>query len=166
MDDLSDFQPFEGATNRTAIVTFQKGRATNCPVPYLYWRKKPKASINLDDDLDTVLAKIEAKRRQAQPINPAEPQNPWLTARPKALTAVPKAVGQSACRAYEGSNTGGLSGAYWLEITGKNQNNEIIIRNLHDEGKIEVATIQAAIEPEFISPLLRGREGTPLANRW
>lgn len=40
VDDLSDFQPFEGATNRTAIVTFQKGRPTKYPVPYLYWQKK------------------------------------------------------------------------------------------------------------------------------
>ena len=31
VDDLSEFQPFEGATNRTAIVTFQKGRATKYP---------------------------------------------------------------------------------------------------------------------------------------
>ena len=42
VDDLSDFQPFEGATNRTAIVTFQKGKPTKYPVSYLYWRKKAK----------------------------------------------------------------------------------------------------------------------------
>ena len=35
VDDLSDFQPFEGATNRTAIVTFQKGRPTKYPLPYV-----------------------------------------------------------------------------------------------------------------------------------
>ena len=102
VDDLSDFQPFEGATNRTAIVTFQSGKATKYPVPYLYWRKKKKQSIGLDDDLDDVLKKIEAKQWDAQHINPDEPNSPWLTARPKALSALRKAIGQSDYRAYAG----------------------------------------------------------------
>jgi hypothetical protein len=88
VDDLSDFQPFEGATNRTAIVAFQKGRLTKYPVPYLYWRKKAGESISIDDDLNEVLGKIEAKQWKAQPINPNEPTSPWLTARPKALAGM------------------------------------------------------------------------------
>jgi SAM-dependent methyltransferase len=162
VDDLSDFQPFEGATNRTAIVAFQKGKLTTYPVPYLYWRKKDKQSISLDDDLDEVLRKIVTRQWKAQPISPDNPQSPWLTARPKALDAVRKAIGQAAYRAYEGSNTGGLSGAYWLDIISKNPNGEVIIRNLHDVGKIKVAKIETALEPDFIYPLLRGRE----VQRW
>jgi len=162
VDDLSDFQPFEGATNRTAIVTFQKGRATKYPVPYLYWRKKPKASVSLDDDLDAVLEKIEAKRWQAQPINAAEPQSPWLTARPKALDAVQKAIGQSAYRAYAGSCTW-ANGVYWLELTGKNNAGQVIARNLHDVGKLEgIEQVETALEPDLLYPLVRGRD----VQRW
>ncbi len=162
VDDLSEFQPFEGATNRTAIVTFQKGRATKYPVPYLYWRKKGKETIKLDDDLDTALSKVEVKQWQARPIDPAEPQSPWLTARPKALTAIQKAVGQAAYRAYAGSCTW-ANGVYWMEITGRNPAGQIIARNLNEIGKLEgIPQIEHALEPELLFPLLRGRD----VGRW
>ncbi len=164
VDDLSDFQPFEGATNRTAVVTFEKGRPTKYPVEYLYWRKQPKQSIGLDDDLDEALANVEVKRWQAQPINAVEQQSPWLTARPKALTAVQKAVGQSAYRAYAGSFTGGLNGVYWMEIPQQPKRSDglVLIRNLHDVGKTKVKPVEMAIEPDLIYPLVRGRE----VERW
>lgn len=162
VDDLSDFQPFEGATNRTAIVSFQKGRPTKYPVPYSYWRKKPKLTISLDDDLDEVLAKVETKQWQAQPINPAEPYSPWLTARRKALNAVQKAIGQSHYRAYAGSCTW-ANGVYWLEITGKNNAGQAIARNLHDVGKLEgIEAMEVALEPDLLYPLVRGRD----VGRW
>src|SRR6266566_326932 len=162
VDDLSDFQPFEGATNRTAIVTFQKGRATKYPVHYLYWRKKDKQSISLDDDLEEVLTKIEAKQWQAQPINSDEPNSPWLTARPKALNAVQKAIGQSHYRAYAGSCTW-ANGVYWLDITGKNNAGQLIARNLSDVGKLEgIEQIEVALEPDLLYPLVRGRD----VGRW
>jgi SAM-dependent methyltransferase len=162
VDDLSEFQPFEGATNRTAIVTFQKGRATKYPVPYLYWRKRGRESIKLDDDLDTALSKVEVKQWQARPIDPAEITSPWLTARPKALNAVQKAIGQSDYRAYAGSCTW-ANGVYWMEITGRNPAGQVIVRNLHDIGKLEgIQSIERAIEPELLYPLLRGRD----VGRW
>ncbi len=165
VDDLSDFQPFEGATNRTAIVTFQKGRPTQYTdetVPYLYWRKKENQSITLDDSLDDVLEKVECRRWLAHPINPAEPTSPWLTARPKALHALQKAVGQSAYRAYAGSCTW-ANGVYWLEITGKNNAGQVIARNLSDVGKLQgIEQVEVALEPDLIYPLVRGRD----VQRW
>jgi len=164
VDDLSDFQPFEGATNRTAIVTFQKGRATKYPVPYLYWRKKPKASISLDDDLDEVHPhKVVVKQWYARPINSSEPTSPWITASRDALNAIPKAVGQSAYRAYAGSCTW-ANGVYWLEITGQNNAGQVIVRNLSDVGKLEgIEQVDGkALEPDLLYPLLRGRD----VERW
>jgi len=163
VDDLSDFQPFEGATNRTAIVTFQKGKPTKYPLPYLYWRKKDKRSISLDDELEEVLGKIETRQWQAQPINSAEPNSPWLTARPKALDAVQKALGQSDYRGYAGSCTW-ANGVYWMEVTGKNNAGQVIARNLSDVGKLE--GIQqlggVALEADLLYPLVRGRD----VSRW
>ena len=40
VDDLSNIQPFDDATNSTAIMFVQKNRATVYPVPYYLWRKK------------------------------------------------------------------------------------------------------------------------------
>src|SRR5439155_14784426 len=60
VDDLTEFQPFEGATNRTAIVTFQKGRRTTYPAEYAFWgKKKANRRINFDGDLDEVLEGVE-----------------------------------------------------------------------------------------------------------
>lgn len=162
VDDLSELQPFEGATNRTAIVTFQKGRATKYPVPYHYWRKKGKETIKLDDDLDTALSKVEVKQWDARPIDPDEPTSPWLTARPKALTAIQKAVGQADYRAYAGSCTW-ANGVYWMELTGRNVSGQIIARNLNEIGKLEgIPQVEHAVEPELLYPLLRGRD----VGRW
>lgn len=160
VDDLSDFQPFEGATNRTAIVTFQKGRPTKYPVPYLYWQKKDKQSISLDDELEEVLAKVTVKQLLAQPINSEEPNSPWISARPKALDALRKVIGQSAYRAYAGSFTGGLNGVFWVEIPDQPERNDglLLIRNLFDIGKTKVKQVECAIEPDLIYPLLRGRD--------
>ncbi len=162
VDDLSGLQPFEGATNRTAIVTFQKGRATKYPVPYLYWRKKGGEAVKLDDNLDTALSKVEVRQWQAQPINPDEPTSPWLTARPKALGAIQKAIGAADYRAYAGSCTW-ANGVFWMEIAGCNAAGQLIARNLHNVGKLEgIPQIEHAIEPALLYPLLRGRD----VNRW
>jgi methylase of polypeptide subunit release factors len=160
VDDLSDFQPFEGATNRTAIVTFQKGRPTTYPVPYLYWRKKDKQSISLDDDLDEVLTKVTVKQWEAKYISPDKPNSPWLTARPKAVNALRKALGQSDYRAYAGSFTGGLNGVFWIEIPEQPKRNDglVLIRNLYNVGKTKVKQTEQAIEPDLIYPLVRGRD--------
>ncbi len=160
VDDLSDFQPFEGATNRTAIVTFQKGRATKYPVPYLFWQKKDKQSIGLDDELEEVLAKITVKQWLAQPINSEEPNSPWISARPKALDALRRVIGQSAYRAYAGSFTGGLNGVFWIEIPSQPERNDrlLLIRNLYDIGKTKVKQVECALETDLIHPLLRGRD--------
>ncbi len=161
--DLSEIQPFEGATNRTAVVTFEKGKPTTYDFTYEYWRKKPGASVSLDDDLDDLYpAKVKVSYWKARPINPAQPTSPWLTARPKALDAVQKAIGQSAYRAYAGSCTW-ANGVYWLEITGKNNAGQVIARNLSDIGKLEnIPQVEAAIEPDLLYPLVRGRD----VNRW
>ncbi len=159
VDDLSDFQPFEGATNRTAVVTFEKGKPTIYPVQYSCWRKKPGESIGSDDDLtDIHPGKVEVKNWRARPINPADPHSPWLTARPKALDALQKAVGRSEYRAYAGSCTW-ANGVYWLEIMGENNSGQVIVRNLSDIGKLEGIEQVAgkAMEPDLLYPLLRGR---------
>jgi hypothetical protein len=158
--DLSEIQPFEGATNRTAVVTFQKGKKTTYDFDYEYWRKKPKAKISLDDDLDEVHPeKVSVSKWRAQPVNPDEPTSPWITARWQALAALPKAIGQSAYRGYAGSCTW-ANGIYWLEITGKNNSGHVIASNLHDVGKLEgIEQIQnVALEPDLLYPLLRGRD--------
>lgn len=162
VDDLTDFQPFEGATNRTAVVTFEKGKKTKYPTPYLFWRKKEGERITLDDDLVDVLEKIEGKQWVAEPVDIAEPTSPWITARRKAIDAMRKAIGQSVYRAYAGSCTW-ANGIYWLELGTTNKAGHVIAHNLHDIGQREnIRSVETALEPNLIFPLLRGRN----VERW
>jgi len=39
VDDLSSIQVFEGASTRTSIFVWQKGRPIRYPVTYVYWKK-------------------------------------------------------------------------------------------------------------------------------
>jgi hypothetical protein len=44
--DLATIQPFEGATNKTALIVLKKGEKTKYPVPYILWTKKKRCWKN------------------------------------------------------------------------------------------------------------------------
>ena len=37
---MVELDPFEGASNRTAVAVFAKGKAITYPVTYQYWKQK------------------------------------------------------------------------------------------------------------------------------
>ena len=79
-----------------------------------------------------------------------------------ALAGIEKVIGKSDYKAYEGVNTGGLNGCYWIRILKELPGGDLLIENLHDVGKIKVEKVQAAIEPDLVYPLVRGRD----VSRW
>jgi SAM-dependent methyltransferase len=162
-DDLSDFQPFEGATNRTAIFVCEKcAGAPRYPVPYTIWRKRAGATIHPDMALEQIEQATERSLFGAIPVDPESRTSPWLTAPKATLTGLRKVMGKSGYRAQEGANTGGLNGCYWIRILKRLSNGEILIENLHDVGKIKLPRVQFAIESDLVYPLLRGRD----VQRW
>ena len=161
--DLSNFQPFEGATNRTAVLIVGKERQAFCyPVPYTIWKKTTHGKIASELQLHEVRAKTARKRIAAQPVQNQIRTSPWLTAPEQALPGIQKVIGQSTYRAYEGVNTGGLNGCFWIRVLQERPNGELLIENLHDVGRIKVECVQAVIEPNLVYPLLRGRD----VQRW
>ena len=161
--DLSNFQPFEGATNRTAVLIVGKEKRAFCyPVPYTVWKKTARGKIASELQLHEVRAKTERKQLAAQPVQNQIRTSPWLTAPEQALPGIQKVIGQSAYRAYEGVNTGGLNGCFWIRVLQERPNGELLVENLHDVGRIKVECVQAVIEPDLVYPLLRGRD----VQRW
>ena len=56
-DDFIDFQPFEAATNRTAMVVLRKGMPTGYPMKhYTVWQKKPGKRIRPDSTLEEAVS--------------------------------------------------------------------------------------------------------------
>ena len=161
--DLSDFQPFEGATNRTAVlIVDKKRRAFSYPVPYTVWKKTARGKVASELQLHEVRAATTRTRLAAQPVQIQVRTSPWLTAPKQALSGIQKVVGPSAYKAYEGVNTGGLNGCFWIRVLEKRPNGELLIENLYDVGKIKVEHVQAVIEPDLVYPLLRGKD----VQRW
>jgi hypothetical protein len=137
MEDLTRTDPFQNASTRTTILTLKKGEPTTYPVPATQW--------TIDGRRTTV----------AEPIDSADPLSPWITASPKALPLLRRLLGPSSVRAYEGVNTGGANGVYWLNILERTIHGTLIVENDPSLGRADLPTIRAEIEATFVYPLLR-----------
>ncbi|MBI2939992.1 MAG: N-6 DNA methylase, partial [Chloroflexi bacterium] len=164
VDDMAELKPFEGATNRTAIVVLQRGRQTTYPVPYSHWYRPDGGSVVPEDlTLDEITRQKIATYREfvARPVDDGDPTSPWITGRAKALQAVRKVLGASDYEARAGACTW-LNGVYWVEIVLNRPDGLVVVSNLTEGAKREVENIQAAVEPDLLYPLLRGRD----VGRW
>lgn len=163
VDDLVDLQPFEAATNRTAVVVLEKGTRTSYPVPYTIWQKKVKGKrVGYDSTLPEVWDLTRRLNYFAEPVDTSDKTSAWLTARRKALRALRKMSGRSDYEAHEGVNTGGANGVYWVtEIQGR-KDGTVLVQNLTEGAKRKVDTIQAMLESDHLFPLVRGRD----VERW
>jgi len=155
LDDMIEIQPFEGATNRTALFSAIKGNNTIYPVPYILWRKLEKGSISVDLSYKEVFKKTKRLNFKAQPIKKSN-TSPWISARGMALKAATKLIGKSYYTAKSGICTW-LNSVYWGKII-KLSNTSIQFENIYDVGKIKVKPVSMKIEFTLVYPLLRGRE--------
>ena len=163
VDDFSNIQCFEGATNRTAVVIIRKGESTQFPLrAYNFWRKRqPRALLTTESDHDEAMAALTYSQWSARPIDRSNATSPWLTGRARAIEHIDHAVGESAYKGRAGT-CGWLNSVYWLQISSNRPDGSVVINNLHNVGRIHVRSVQAPIESELIFPLLRGRD----VDRW
>jgi hypothetical protein len=161
VDDMVALQPFEGASNRTAVMVLEKGKPTAYPVHYTVWRKKKGARFTYDSTLEEVRKATKRLYFDAEPVNPSDPTSPWLTARPKAIKAVRKVLGKSDYVAHAGAYTGGANAVYWVDIY-KRPDGLVVVRNITEGAKVKVQEVTEPIEPDLLYPLLRGRD----VQRW
>lgn len=158
VDDLSELQPFEGASNRTSIVILQKGLPNRYPVQYNYWRKVAPGGLAPDLELKEVLARVQAVRFVAEPVAADDPTSAWITGRKNAVGAVKKILGPSEYQAHAGVYSGGANGVYWVEIVDQRPDGLVLVTNITEGAKREAEQITAAVEPDLLYPLLRGRD--------
>jgi hypothetical protein len=159
VDDMVDLQPFEGATNRTAVFLCQKGEETEYPVEYHLWRKKEKGSIAIDLSWSEVQDRTIVRYWKAQSVD-GSTQGPWICGKPKALRALRNVLGAAEYKAREGCS-GGLNSVYLLKVVAR-ENNKLRIQNFTDNAKKKVAHVEVLLEPDLVFPTLRGRE----VRRW
>jgi hypothetical protein len=159
--DLSELQVFEGATNRTSVFVCElQEKHFKYPVIYVKWSGPSR--IEQDETLAAVLKTTERKELKAVPVEVEKQSSPWLTAPAAALLGIQKAIGKSDYKAWEGVNTGGLNGCFWIHIIDRLKDGTLLIENLSNVGKIKVEQVRTVIEPDLVYPLVRGRD----ISRW
>lgn len=140
VDDMVAVNPFANAATRTAVLTLRKGEPTAYPVRCVRWTRNG------------------TEESASSPIDPSDLQSPWLTASSEAMPLLRRMLGKSAVRAYEGVNTGGANGIYWLRVVESLKGGEILIENLPELGRSDAPKIQAMIEDRYVYPLLRHQD--------
>lgn len=162
VDDMTQLQPFEGATNRTAVAVFQKGARTAYPVPWTVWRKaRKRTSVPMDVMLEEAAELTTRSRWVAAPVDESNVTAPWATGRSRAVSALGKLAGGSEYTSRAGIN-GWANGIYWVEIIGERPDGLVVVANLADVSRGRVESVQAPVEPAHLYPLLRGRD----VKRW
>jgi methylase of polypeptide subunit release factors len=165
VEDMVKLKPFEGASNRTAVVVFAKGHEVRYPVQYQEWMKKRagrSGSIAFDTPYEEVTGKlITFKALHAEPVDPLDQTSAWLTASPRILKVLRRIHGDSGYVARKGVYCS-ANGVFWLDLQGSRPDGHLIVSNLPDEGRIKVTRTQATIEADLVYPLLRGRD----VGRW
>lgn len=158
VDDMGAFQPFQDAVNRTAVVVFEKSTdEVEYPVGWMQWSKHPGERLTQELSLHDVHGMMELVPLAAAPINEDEPRSPWLTLPAPLIPPVRRIAGKSPYTAHAGSTTW-LNGVFWLRVLETLPNGMLLVENLWNVGKKPVASVQAAIEPDLVYPLIRGRD--------
>lgn len=158
VEDLSTLQPFEGATNRTAIFVAGKSEtAVKFPVAYTLWNKKKRASIEQDTPLKEVLSKVDRRKLLARPVEKNDLRSPWISASAPVLTVLMLLRGHGAYSSRKGVYCP-TNGIYWLNAHQKGAGNSLIVTNLADTGKKKVKQVSVGVEPDFVYDLVRGKD--------
>lgn len=153
--DLATIQPFEGVTNKTAMIIVKKDDATIYPVPYTVWsRKKGVGKIPTDAVLKNVLPLLQKKKLLAQPIG--LPTGSWQTIS-ESQQDLKALEGKNSYKAHQGADPQPY-GVFLLNVNQVLSNNDLIIRNLHDAGKRKVQKVEERIESDLVFPALRGSD--------
>lgn len=153
VDDMVDLNPFEGASNRTAVIVVQKGQETTYPVSYNHWSKKRSGRVPEAASLNEVLAMCRVRQLVAMPVDPHDVTSSWISGRRRALGAVRKVLGQADYQARAGASTW-MNGVYWLRVE-ELVPSGVLVANLPETGKAALDAVHVVLEADLVYPLLR-----------
>jgi hypothetical protein len=166
--DLVTLYPFEGAVNRTAAVVVEKVgpneldmvvRENLRGVKHVVWVNPGKKPVTTDKPLEDVLKETGRYDVVMVPLEAGKPESTWMQLTPKAVDAVRKLLtGPQHYEAHAGVYVG-LNQVYYVRIKGKTPDGRLVITNPEEPGqKKSVKQVEAAVEPDLVYPLVRGRD--------
>ena len=167
--DFQSFQPFQTHPKmriKTRTLTFRavKGKQTSYPVPYTVWTKTKPGIVPGNLTWEEAEKRLASSPMKATPLRGTSKDgrlSPWLTVPARDVALCRRVIAPTDYKphydGHAGIYTGGLNGAYFLEVLDRLPNGTVLIRNMHDVGKIECPRVKATIEADLVHPLLRGR---------
>jgi SAM-dependent methyltransferase len=158
--DLSRLKPFEGASNKTALIVLERDAPAAYPIPYTVWTASRNPEP--DESLEEVLAQVKLHKLEASPLA-GEHGAPWQTTTSAQSVSVQKLRGFCAYRAYRGASFDPY-GVFYVAVTGSRPDGLLLVENLSELGtkrKIPKTT-EIPIERKLIFPAIRGRD----ISRW
>jgi type II restriction/modification system DNA methylase subunit YeeA len=166
--DLVTLYPFEGAVNRTAAVVVEKVgpneldmvvRENLRGVNHVVWVNPGKKPVPTDKSLEDVLRETRRHYVVMVPLEAGKPESIWMQLTPKAVDAVRKLLtGPKHYKAHAGVYVG-LKQVYYVRIKGRTSDGRLVITNPEEPGqKKRVKQVEAAVEPDLVYPLVRGRD--------
>ena len=156
--DMTDLQPFEGATTQTSLVVIDKGKKTAYPVRYVKWKRSRRIPNITTATLANVRSACVEELLGAAPIDASKRTSPWLTAPLEVDATLRDILGPSYYRAFAGVCTW-ANGIYWLEVRESAPNGFLRVRNMANEAKEkDVETVDALVEADYVFPLVRSRD--------
>jgi len=173
--DFVSINPFE-AHNRTTAIILKKGEKTVYPVRYMVWRAS--SDIEQKESLVTASKKLHSIEMAAIPSDCNNELSPWMTIPHNAVNIVQKVCGKNTYPVYEGINSGGANGVYWVTIVDAEHQSkivdiplslgepmgiceilvrELVVKNVTKGTKKPVEKVKTIIEDFFVYPALKSK---------
>jgi type II restriction/modification system DNA methylase subunit YeeA len=167
--DLVTLYPFEGAVNRTAAVVVERVgpneldmvvRKNLRGVKHVVWVNPSRKPVPTDKPLEEVLRETRRYDNLVMvPLGAGKPESTWMQLTPKTVEAVRKLLtGPQHYEAHAGVYVG-LNQVYYVRSKGRTPDGRLVITNPPEPGqKKSVNQVEAAVEPDLVYPLVRGRD--------
>ncbi len=115
--DLVRLYPFEGAVNRTSVISLSRGKTT-FPIPSISWEKDKEADLERISNVDELSKVTTTTKMIIKPIEgSSRPNSSWLIVKAEAGEAIEKIIGPSIYEAQAASNTRGANGIFWIRCS-------------------------------------------------
>ena len=153
--DLVTLYPFEAAVNRTSLIVIEKRGKTEFPIPCVMWHNPRTKGINEEAELEEVKRTTKQFDMILVPLRKGKPETPWMIINEKAHNILQKVMKPSQYKAHAGVCTW-ADGIFWVEILSK-QPSGILVSNVGKTAKMTTKRIKNLVDPEFVFPVLRGK---------
>jgi hypothetical protein len=157
--DLVELYPFEGATNRTALIVVGQGRS-KFPIPCRMWMNPSGRAIGQDMMLDQVVESTKSYKTILTPINEKLRGSAWMEINPEIYELIKGVLQPSSYKGYAGTYSG-MDGIYDVWII-KDEGDRVLAENLAKTARKQVRKVTTQLESDLLYPLVRGKD----AKRW